>query len=158
MKSIYFIIILFFPISIFAQNMLLVEQPGTVKNAKYYAGQYISLRTTEGLKISGPINIIKDSTFIVDFTNELALSDIEMVYKRRTLVSLLSSGIIAGSVLWVGLDLINGGSKGKSFSENQSLHIGLGLLATGIGLQFLKDKKMNVTKEKWRIRILKEIK
>jgi len=138
--------------------MLLVEQPGTVQNSKYFAGQHISLRTTKGIKISGPINIIRDSTLIVDFTNELALSDIEIVYKRRTLVSLLSSGIIAGTALWIGLDLINGGSKGKSFSENQSLHIGMGLLAVGIGLQFLKNKKMDVTTEKWRIRILKEIK
>jgi hypothetical protein len=138
--------------------MLLVEQPGTVKNNKYFAGQNISLKTTKGIKISGPINIIKDSTFIVDFTNELALSDIAIVYKRRTLVSLLSTGIIAGTALCIGLDLINGGTKGKSFAENQSLHIGMGLLAAGIGLQFLKNKKMDVTTEKWRIRILKEIK
>jgi len=158
MKSICFFILLLFPLSIFSQNMLLVEQPGTIQNSKYFAGQYISLKTTKGIKISGPINIIRDSTFIVDFTHELALSDIEIVYKRRTLVSLLSTGIIAGTALWVGLDLINGGSKGKTFSENQSLQIGIGLLAVGIGLRFLRDKKMNVTKEKWRIRILKEIK
>lgn len=149
---------LFFPLSIFSQNMLLVEKPGTVKNEKYFAGGYISLKTTKGIKISGPINIIRDSTLIVDYTHELALSDIEIVYKRRTLISLLSSGLIAGSALWLGLDLINGGSKGKSFSENQSLQIGLGILVAGVGLRFLRDKKMKVKKEKWRIRILKEIK
>ncbi len=158
MKALYIIILVFFPIVIFSQNILLVERPGTVKNKKYYAGQAISIKTIDGLKISGPINIIRDSTMIIDFTHEIAIIDIEIVYKRRTLISLLSSMLITGSALWIGLDLINGGNQGKSFSENQSLQLGLGLLATGIGLRFIRDKRMNVKKEKWRIRVLKEIK
>ncbi|MCK5775580.1 MAG: hypothetical protein KAH25_05365 [Bacteroidales bacterium] len=158
MKIFYFILLVFFPIVVFSQNMLLVERPGTVKNEKYYAGQAISIKTIDGLKISGPINIIRDSNMIIDFTHEIAITDIEIVYKRRTLVSLLSSILITGSALWIGLDLINGGSQGKSFSENQSLQLGLGLIATGIGLRFIRDKRMNVKKEKWRIRVLKEIK
>ena len=158
MKALFFVLLVFFPVVIFSQNMLLVERPGTVKNEKYYAGLPISLRTVDGLKVSGPINIIRDSSIIVDFTHEIAIADIEIVYKRRTLVSLLSSVLIVGSSLWIGLDLINGGSQGKSFSENKSLQTGLGLMAAGIGLRFVRDKRMNVKKEKWRIKVLKKIK
>jgi len=151
-----FIVLLFtiFSLSLFSQNMLLVEKPGTVKNYIYFAGDYISLKTKDGIKISGPINIIRDTNLIVNFTHELSLSDIEVVYKTRTLIKLGSSLLIAGSALYTGLDLINGGSKGKSFSENESLQISLAILATGIGMSFFSKKKMSTKKEKWRIRIL----
>jgi len=151
------IIIIFWSLSlsIFSQTMLLVEKPGTVKNAKYYAGDFISVKTVKGEKISGPINIIHDSSFVVDFTHELYLSDIEIVYKSRTLIQLLSSAIIVGSGLYVGLDLVNSGSAGKTFKENQSLHYALGVLAAGIGLKFFQKKKMRIQDEKWRIKILK---
>jgi len=151
-----FIVLLFtiFSLSLFSQNMLLVEKPGTVKNYIYFAGDYISLKTKDGIKISGPINIIRDTNLIVNFTHELSLNDIEVVYKTRTLIKLGSSLLIAGSALYTGLDLINGGSKGKSFSENESLQISLAILATGIGISFFSKKKMSTKKEKWRIRIL----
>lgn len=145
-----------FSLGLFSQNMLLVERPGTVKNYTYFAGDYISLKTKDGVKISGPINIIRDTNLIVDFTNELSLNDIEVVYKTRTLVKMGSSLLITGSALYIGLDLINGGSKGKSFSENESLQISLAILATGIGMSFFSKKKMSTKKEKWRIRILSQ--
>ena len=149
-------ILVLFSLSVFSQNMLLVERPGTVKNYTYFAGDYISLKTKDGLKISGPINIIRDTNLIVDYTNELSLSDIEVVYKPRTLVKLGSSFLIAGSSLYLGLDFINGGSNGKTFAENESLQISLAILATGIGMSFFSKKKMSTKKKKWRIRILSQ--
>lgn len=139
---------------LFSQNILLVEQPGTVKNYKYYAGNNISLKTKDGLVIKGPINIIKDTVIIVDFTNEVSINDIAIVYEQRTLVSLGSALLIGGSAMYLTLDLINGGNKGKSFSENQSWHISLAILAAGIGMRFFAKKKMKIEKGKWRIKIL----
>lgn len=156
MKAYLTFIFLFITVGLFSQNMLLVEKPGTVKNYKYFAGDHIQLKTVDGLLISGPINIIRDSNLIVDFTNELALSDIAVVYKQRTLVNLGSTALIGGSLLYLGLDLLNGGSKGVSFSENQGYQISAAVLATGIGMRLFTRKKMQMEKNKWRVRILSE--
>jgi len=154
MRILLTVVLFIFSTGLFSQNILLVEKPGTVKNYKYYAGDYISLKTKDGIKISGPINLIRDTNIIVDFINELSISDIEIVYKKRALVNLGSSALIAGSALYLGLDLLNGGSRGKSFSENESLQISLAILATGVGMQFFATKKMHLKKNKWRMRIL----
>ncbi len=156
MKPFLIFILLIFSTALFSQNMLLVERPGTVKNYKYFAGDHISLKTKDGVKISGPINIIRDTNLIVDFINELSLSEIETVYKPRRLVQLGSSALIAGSLMYTGLDLLNGGSSGKSFSKNAGLQTSIAILATGLGMQFFTKKKMHIDNEKWRIRILKE--
>ncbi len=154
MKTIFILFLFGISLGLFSQNILLVEKPGTVKNRKYFAGDYISLKTKEGIKISGPINIIRDTNLIVDFTNELSLNDIAMVYESRTLVNITSSVLIIGSAMYAGLDLINGGSSGKSFSNNQGLQISMAILATGIGMRFFAKKKMRLDKDKWRVRIL----
>ncbi|OYT15783.1 MAG: hypothetical protein B7C24_11215 [Bacteroidetes bacterium 4572_77] len=140
-----------------AQNMLLLERPGTIKNKIYVAGKHISLITKDGEKISGPINIIRDSNMVVDFTHEIMIQDIQVVYKNRVLVQLFSSAFIAGSVMYIGLDLINGGSKGTKLSENQSMGYALGFLGTGIAMQFFTKRKMTIDGEKWRLKILKEL-
>jgi len=154
MRTFILLLLLGIILDLSSQNILLLEKPGTVNNYKYYAGDYIRLKTKKGIKISGPINIIRDTNLIVDFTHELSLSDIEVVYKTRTLVALGSSALIAGSALYIGLDLINGGSKGKSFSENQGLQVSLAVLATGVGMSFFSKKRMKVQEDKWRLRIL----
>jgi len=158
MRLLFTVLFCWLAVGVFSQNMLLVEKPGTVKNYKYFAGDQISLQTKSGEKISGPINIIRDSNLIVDFTHELLFSDIEVVYQPRVLVKLLSSALIVGSAVYIGLDFINGGSRGKSFSENKSLQTSAAILASGIGLSFLGKKRMHIEKKKWRIRVLPPLK
>jgi len=158
MKFVLSIFLSFFVLSLFSQNMLLVEKPGTVINYKYFAGDYISLKTKDGEKISGPINIIRDSNLIVDFTHELMLSDIEVVYESRSLLKLLGSALIVGSAVYIGLDVINGGLQGKSILHSSSLQTSFAVLVTGIGFSFLGKKRMSVVKKKWRIKILPQLK
>ncbi|NOR87352.1 MAG: hypothetical protein GQ527_07070 [Bacteroidales bacterium] len=154
MKIIFTLFFVWLSISLFSQNMLLVEKPGTVNNQKYFAGDHISLKTKNGLMISGPINIIRDTNIIVDFTHELSLNDIAVVYKPRKLVRLGSSALIAGSAMYMVLDFANGGSKNLSFSENKSLQTSIVILATGVGMLFFTKKKMRIADEKWRLKIL----
>lgn len=153
MKHFHLIILLFLSSSLWAQNMLVLEKPGTVKNEIYYAGDHISIKTTEGLKISGPINIIrKDSTLVVDFVHELKLSDIEMVYKTRSLMKMGGTALIGGSALYLGLDLINSGQ----VKINQSFWVSMGVAATGVALLVFSKKKMRIEKNKWRLKVLVE--
>lgn len=153
MKHLYLFLILLFSTSLCAQNMLVVEKPGTVKNHIYQAGNHIILKTTEGLKISGPINIIRnDSTFVVDFVHELDLNDVEMVYEPRVLLNLGGTALIGGSALYLGLDLINHGG----IKINQSFWVSMGVAATGVIMLVFSKKKMRIEEGKWRIKVLVE--
>lgn len=153
MKHYYLIFLLFMSSSLWAQNMLVLEKPGTVKNYIYYAGNNISIKTTEGLKISGPINIIRnDSTIVVDFVHELKLSDIEMVYKTRSLMKMGGTALIGGSALYLGLGLINSGH----VDIDQSFWVSIGVAATGVALLVFSKKKMRIEETKWRLKVLVE--
>jgi len=153
MKYLSLLIIVLLSSSLWAQNIIVVEKPGTVNNMVFQAGDYISIRTTEGLKISGPINIIRrDSSFIIDFVHELKIKDIDRVYKTRAMMNLGGTALIGGSALYFGLDLINSGS----IEINQSFWVGMGVAATGVLLKVFSKKKMRLEKGKWRIKILLE--
>jgi len=140
----------------FSQTMMVVERPGTVKNQIYEAGQYISLKTKDGEKISGPINIIRDSSLVVDFVHELDISDINIVYKSRELMNIFGTAFIGGSLLYVGLDAVNGGMKNKNLSKDTGFLVAGGFFTTGILMKVFSQKRMRIDNEKWRIKILKE--
>lgn len=156
MRTVYFFIILFISNLSFSQTMLVVERPGTVKNYIFEAGQYISLKTKSGEKISGPINIIRDSSLVVDFVHELNVSDIDIVYNSRQLLSIFGTAFIGGSIMYVGLDAINGGMRGKKLIEDSGFLTASAILTTGIIMRVFSKKKMHIDNEKWRIKILKE--
>jgi hypothetical protein len=106
----------------FAQTMLVVERPGTVKNYIYQAGQNIRLKTKSGKKISGPINIIKDSSLVVDYVNDLEIKDIAFVYKPRPLLNSFGTFFMGGSLLYIGLGTLNS----DNLSENSSFKVAAG--------------------------------
>jgi hypothetical protein len=69
-------IILFLALSIAvnAQMMLLLEEPGTVKNTKYRVGDQIYIKTKDKLKFSGTINyysISRDVVYFIIFKSSL---------------------------------------------------------------------------------------
>jgi len=132
---------------------MVLEKPGTVRNYIYQAGDHISIKTTEGLKISGPINIIRnDSTFVVDFVHELKISEVEVVYKTRSLLSIGGTALIGGSALYLGLTAINNGG----VEINQSFWVSIGVAAAGIIMKVFAKKRMYIQEAKWRLKVLIE--
>ncbi len=155
MRFFYLLLLVFSTHVTFSQTMMVVERPGTVKNYIFEAGNYISLKTTSGEKISGPINIIRDSSLVVDFTHEMELNEIEIVYQPRYLINIFGSAFIGGSLLYLTLDGINGGMKNKKLIEDPGFLTATGFLATGVAMKLFSKKKMRIDNEKWRIKILK---
>lgn len=155
MRVIYLLFLVFSAHLAFSQTMMLVERPGTVRNYIFEAGDFISLKTINGEKISGPINIIHDSSLVVDFTHELELNEIDMVYQPRYLINIFGSAFIGGSLLYLTLDGINGGMKNKNLIEDPGFLTSTGLLASGVVMKLLSKKKMRIDNKKWRIKILK---
>lgn len=151
MKILYTVLLIFLSSLLFAQNMLVVEKPGTVKNNIYYAGNTISLKTKDGLKVSGPINIIRDTMMVVDFVHEVNIKDIEIIYKVRYGLNIAGSALIGGGALYMGLDLINSQS-----IDEQGLWIASGVIVSGVVLKLFAKKRMRIAQGKWRAKILVE--
>lgn len=156
MRIVYILLFALISNIVFSQTMMVVERPGTVKNHIYEAGQYISLKTKDGEKISGPINIIRDSSLVVDFVHELDISDIAIVYKSRELMNIFGTAFIGGSILYIGLDAVNGGMKNKNLSKDTGFLVAGGFFTTGVLMKVFSKKRMQIDNEKWRIKILKE--
>jgi hypothetical protein len=156
MRILYILLFVFVSNWGISQTMMVVERPGTVKNYIFVAGEYISLKTKSGEKISGPINIIRDSNLVVDFVHELEIKDIATVYKSRELLNIFGTAFIGGSLLYVSLDAINGGMKGKNLSKDTGLLVASGFLSSGILMKVFSRKKMHIDQKKWRIKILKQ--
>jgi hypothetical protein len=136
--------------------MLVLERPGTVKNYIYKAGQNISIKTKKGEKINGPINMIIDSSLIVDFVHELEIDDIEFVYKQRQLLNTFGNFAMGGSAMYIGFDAINGGYRNKNLAEDTNFLVASGIFVSGLIMNIFSKKKMRIDNEKWRIKILKE--
>jgi hypothetical protein len=156
MRFVYIFLVILISNIAFSQTMMVVERPGTVKNYIFEAGQYISLKTKDGQKINGPINIIRDSSLVVNFVHELELSEIEIVYKPRYLLNIFGTVFIGGSVMYLGLDAINGGMKGKNLKKDSGFLVASSFIASGIIMKLFSKKKMHIDNDKWRIKILKE--
>lgn len=151
MKTLYIALLIFISSFVSAQNMLVVEKPGTVTNEIFYAGNSISIKTKDHLKFSGPINVIRDSTLVIDFVHEVKLSDIAIVYKQRYGLNIAGSALIGGGALYMALDLINNQS-----IDEQGLWIAAGVITTGVIMKVFAKKKMRLEEGKWRAKILVE--
>jgi hypothetical protein len=137
-----------------AQRILIVEKPGKFKNFKYFVGSDISLRILPaGNRVSGIIHEITDSSILINYDNEIMLSDIERVIKNRWGFSLLSKVTrISGAGYFV-IDALNSVITGNPTIVTEKTAIISGsLVAFSYVLVPLHSRPLK--KGKWRIKIL----
>lgn len=142
--------------SVLAQNIFLLEKPGTIKNKKYHVGDHIKIRTiTKDTIISGVINKLGDSALIVDYNNEVLLSDIQMIYTKRWGFNLLQRIFQISGFSYLGISTLNGLiNNDQPMVPEETLIISGGLIAAGFAMVPLANKKHKVDKKKWRVKIL----
>lgn len=73
----------FLSINSFSQKIVVFDKGGKVKRVRYFEGEYISLKTTDKVKLAGTISSIKDSSFVVGGI-EVFLDSVVAVYKTQT--------------------------------------------------------------------------
>lgn len=74
-----------------AQRVLLVEKPGKFKSYKYFVGSDIKVKTNpDGLKHRGTIHVITDTSIVINFDDEIMLTDIESIFRTRKGLPFLS--------------------------------------------------------------------
>ena len=138
-----------------AQRVLLLEKPGKFKNYKYFIGNNIALKTIPfGEKYDGTIHVITDTSIVINFNNEIMLSDIEMIMRPRWGLELLSKATrIAGAGYFV-LDVVNNSINGHpTIVEKNTAIISAGLVVFSYLIVPLLNKRMKAGNP-WRIKVL----
>lgn len=139
-----------------AQNIFILERPGTIKNHKYYQNDQIKLKTISHDTIfSGVITMINDSSVVIDYANEIFLYDISYMYRKRWGFSLLQKLSLIAGASYLLISTTNGLINNDSpVVPKETLIISASLLAGGVALIPLTTRRYRIDNEKWRIKIL----
>jgi hypothetical protein len=138
-----------------AQQYLVLQKTGTVKNIKYQAGNDISLQVARGdLIYSGTISHIKDSSFVLNSLNEIFLDEVTTVFRQRRFVKVLSKTLLYAGLGYVALEGVNGVINDYSpvISKN-TIIAGSVMVGTGLLLKPFYTRKFD-TQEKYVLKIL----
>jgi len=138
-----------------AQQYLVLQKTGTVKNFKYQVGNEITVKVLRGEYVfSGRISQIKDSSFVLNSLDEIYLSEITHVYRQRNFVRVLSKVLLFGGVGYVGLEGVNGLINDYSPVISQTtLIISASMVATSFALRPFYTRSFD-TREKYVLKIL----
>ena len=138
----------------FSQNILLLEKTKRIsKNYKYKQDAHFFIKTNNNEKINGALNNMTDSTLVINY-NTVNLSDINTVYKRRVLVSMLCETGLKGSSAFIVIDSFNNLITGEAVFRKEALKAGGIMLAGGLILYPFVYKKCKIKDKHWRVRVL----
>ena len=142
---------------IVAQDIFLLEKPGTINNKKYYVGDIIKIKPlSKDTIISGVINKINDSSIIVNYNNEIYLSDINIVYRSRWGFTILKNIFLISGFTYLGLSTLNGLTNNDvPIVPEETLIISGSLIVAGFALAPLATKRHKIDNKKWRVKILR---
>jgi hypothetical protein len=151
-----FLLLCSLEINLVAQNIFVVERPGTAKNCKYYRGDEIKLKTiSTDTIISGTIKIIYDSSLIINYEYEIMAGDIAKIYRKRWGFSFLQYLSVFAGLAYVGINTLNGVINGDDpIVPEETLIISGSMIGFGIALTPLTTRRYKIGKEKWRVVIL----
>ncbi len=137
------------------QKLLVLEKAGTVKNYKYKLGDEITVETKRDKQVfSGSLTEIKDSAIVVEYYNEIKLTEISRVLRKRELMRIFSGAAITAGVFYFSLDALNGIINNDSPVIAESTLIATGaLLGSGLLMKQFVIRKIDL-EDKWRLKIL----
>jgi len=147
---------LLFSVNTSAQQYLVVQKRGFVKNFKYEIDDELSFVTKKGeFYIKGTISKITDSIITLDNLYEIKLDNIAKIYeKRRFLKKLSGLFFIRGGIAYTAIVGINSLINNESpLVDEQTLIISAGMIAVGLALKPFIIKKMDVC-NKWQLKVL----
>lgn len=136
--------------------MLILERPGTIKNRKFEATDWIKIRTIKSnTTIAGKITLIQDSSIVINKKNEILLTDIAVIYKKRWGFPFLQELFVKAGIPYLVISLINGAIyNDEPIITTDTLIISSSIIAAGIVITPFTSRKFKIDNEKWRVRIL----
>lgn len=157
MKKIWIFWILFtVVINLSAQNIFVLERPGTIKNYKFYRGDNIKIKTiSNDTIVSGIITTIYDSSIIINYANEILSKDIAFIYRKPWGFNFLQYLSLVAGIAYLGISTINGVINADDpMIPEETLVISGSMIVFGVALTPLTTRKYKIDKEKWRVLIL----
>ena len=141
---------------VLAQQYLVVQKTGKVKNFKYQTGDEITLVINNGdFTIQGEITSITDTSLYINSYIEVQFSNISAVLKpRRFFIKLSKLFFIRGGIAYVTIVGINGIINNDSpLIDEQTIAISAVMVAIGVAMKPFYIRKLN-TVSKWQIKMI----
>lgn len=160
MKKLTFTILLFSLICMAsAQKVLILENLSKGKSYKFFEGSTFSvLIKNNPKKISGHISEIRDSSIVISNNYVFNLSDIQVVYKGREGIQIVSTLLMGFGAMFLALDVINNVINNDHPTIRSNVAVISASSAAGGGLLWLfSTRKCPVAKDKWRVKIIEQV-
>jgi hypothetical protein len=140
----------------YAQHILVLERPGTIKNYKYYQHDEIRLKTSSTQVIyQGKITAINDSSIVVNYANEIFIDDMAKIYTFQWGFDFLRRLGFSAGALFLAVSLTNGGLNGFDSNGATEMVLGsVGIMAFSAAMIPLKWRGHKIDNTKWRVKIL----
>jgi hypothetical protein len=150
------IAILMVPLTMDAQQYLVVQKLGKVRNFKYEVGDEIMIRTRKGdFSLNGEITKISDTSLTLNSYVEIGFSNVAKVLRpRRYFTKLSKLFFIRGGIAYVTIVGINGIINNDSpLIDEQTLTISATMVAVGFLMKPFYIRKLD-TISKWKIKVI----
>lgn len=137
-------------ISTDAQQYLVLQKRGKLKNFKYQPGNDISLQLKrEDFIITGEITKITDTSLSLNYAIEIQFDEISRVLKPRQFYKKLSKSMIVGGLIFTGIVGLNGVLNNDSpLIDKGSLIFSASMITGGFLMKPLFVRKFDLT-SKW---------
>lgn len=142
-----------------AQKVLVMENLAIGKSYKFVSGDGISVITKNNPeKISGHITEILDSSIVISNNYVFNLSEIQVVYRYREVIPVISTLLMGFGVMFLTLDVVNNvlNNDHPTFRTNVAV-ISASSAAAGGLLWLFRQRKCPVAKDKWRLKIIDQL-
>lgn len=139
-----------------AQQYLVLQKKGKLKNFKYETGSKISLKTRRGnFNIEGRLTQIGDTSIVIDHSIEIGVTNIVAIYRSSGFLNRLSTlFFIQGGIAYFLIDGTNRAiNQEYPVIDESTLLISGTMIATGFALRPFITRKFDIP-EKWEIKIL----
>jgi hypothetical protein len=139
-----------------AQNLLILERPGTVKNFKYEVNDMIKIRTLgSDTLLKGEITFIDDSMMVINNNQPVAISEISKVYRTQWGFTFLQGLFLTAGASYLLISTINGIiNNDQPMVPRETIIISGSLLVAGAAITPFTTRKFRIDNKKWRMRIL----
>ena len=91
---------------IFAQHSLGLDKKGKVKRLHFYAGSHIKIKMIDKEHISGRIDAIYDSSFVIH-GRKIELDQVDMVYSKRPVLQFIGGALMVSGAFYFTIDAVN---------------------------------------------------
>ncbi len=154
-KKLLVIIFLLMGTGTIAQQYLILQKQGGIKNYKYRTGDQImfSLPGNENV-FSGELTLIGDSTFVLDNTLEINIKAVQSIYRTRHFFRWFSKVLVMAGVVYIGVEAVNGVINNDSPMISKQTAIAASVMVgTGLILNVFKTRKFKIG-DKYHLKIL----